>query len=380
MNIQKDEFGPEYVIEVSDASIGMEGFLVIDNTAIGPGKGGVRMTPDVTAHEVSRLARAMTWKNALAGIPFGGAKAGIKWPGGDDELKKQFVQSFARAIKPFTPKKYITAPDVNAAETEMQWFVEATGDWQSATGKPADLCMKVFGSPGEKCGIPHEYGSTGFGVAHVTKVAAEVYGIDLKSATVAIEGFGNVGSFAYKHLREMGATIVAVSDKDGAIYSKDGFDDEKLMKISEERKSVMEYEGAEKRNHSEIFGLEVDILIPASITDVINDSNKDSIKAKLIIEAANIPMTEETEKYLHEKGIIVVPDFVANSGGVISSYAEYRGFNPDKMFKLIEDKITKSAQAVLEKSKQTNAWPREVGLQLAQEKVRSVMQQLPAVF
>src|SRR3989344_1425151 len=153
--IPKDQFGPEYVVRVYDPAIGMEGFLVIDNTARGPGKGGIRMTANVTAEEVFRLGRTMTWKNALVDIPLGGAKAGIVWPasaptvaqamtgnaGALDELKKKFVQSFARAIKPFVPKKYIAGPDVNTGEREMQWFVEATGNWRTATGKPANLCM-----------------------------------------------------------------------------------------------------------------------------------------------------------------------------------------------------------------------------------------------
>ncbi|MDO8655259.1 MAG: Glu/Leu/Phe/Val dehydrogenase dimerization domain-containing protein, partial [bacterium] len=195
----------EYRVEVYDPKTGMRGFLVIDSTTLGPGKGGIRMTPDITEEEVARLAKTMTFKNALADIPFGGAKGGIIWNGGSDELKKQYVQSYARAIKPFVPKKYIAGPDVNTGEREMQWFVEATGIWRSATGKPANLCMKLFGKPGEKCGIPHEFGSTGFGVAQAVAVAAELKGLDIKKATVAIEGFGNVGSFAFKYLKEMGA-------------------------------------------------------------------------------------------------------------------------------------------------------------------------------
>lgn len=130
--IPKDQFGPAYVVHIYDPKLKMEGFLVIDNTTLGPGKGGIRMMPNVTAEEVWRLARTMTWKNALADIPFGGAKAGIIWPGGSDDLKRQFTQSFARAIKIFTPKKYIAGPDVNTGEKEMQWFVEATDNWRSA--------------------------------------------------------------------------------------------------------------------------------------------------------------------------------------------------------------------------------------------------------
>src|SRR3989344_8307715 len=131
MKIAKDKFGPEYVLRVYDPNIGMEGFLVIDNTILGPGKGGIRMTSTVTEEEVFRLARTMTWKNAIVGIPFGGAKAGIVWPGGSDELKKKFIQSFARAIELLTPKKYIAGPDVNTGEKEMRWFVEATGNWRT---------------------------------------------------------------------------------------------------------------------------------------------------------------------------------------------------------------------------------------------------------
>src|SRR3989338_6198476 len=201
-NIIKDEFGPELIVKVYDKKIGLEGFLVVDNTKLGLGKGGLRMTPSVTVEEVARLARTMTWKNALAGIPFGGAKSGIVWNGGSDDQKKALIQKFAKEIKLLIPKKYIAGPDVGTGETEMAWFVWATGNWKSATGKPANLCMKVFGKKGEKCGIPHEFGSTGWGVAQSTKTAAEILGIDVKGATVAIHGFGNVGTFTYELLTE----------------------------------------------------------------------------------------------------------------------------------------------------------------------------------
>ncbi|MBI1838991.1 MAG: Glu/Leu/Phe/Val dehydrogenase [Candidatus Colwellbacteria bacterium] len=364
-----DKFGPEYIIKVYDPKIGMRGFLVIDNLILGPGKGGIRMTPDVTEVEVARLARAMTFKNALADIPFGGAKAGIIWPGGPEELKKKLVQSFARKIKALMPKYYIAGPDVNTGEKEMQWFVEATGNWRTATGKPANLCMKVFGKPGEKCGIPHEFGSTGFGVAEATAIAAEMKGIDIKGATVAIEGFGNVGSFTFKYLKSMGANIVAVSDRDGTIYNPNGLEEAPLNKLKEQKKSVSDYSGGKKLGHDSIFGLPVDILIPASVTDVINDGNKNEIKAKIIVEGANIPMKEGVENWLAKKGILIVPDFVANAGGVISSYAEYRGYNPKRMFDLVQRKIRKTTKAVLKKAVKENRNPREIGLELAEKKL-----------
>lgn len=371
--ILKDKFGPEYVIRVYDAALGMEGFLVIDNTVLGPGKGGIRMTPTVTAEEVFRLARTMTWKNSLAEIPFGGAKAGIVWNGGSDDLKKKLVQSFARALKPLMPKKYIAGPDVNTGEREMEWFVEATGNWRTATGKPANYCMATFGKKGEKCGIPHEFGSTGFGVVKATEVATEFLGLDIKGATVAIEGFGNVGSFAFKYLKELGANIVAVADSKTAIYNEKGLDEAKLVKIKSEYKTFHEYPEGKKISHDEIFGLPVDILIPAAVTDVINDSNKNYIKAKILVEGANIPMSDKIEAELSARGILIVPDFVANAGGVISSYAEYRGYNPKRMFTMVEQKIKKVTKAVLIASKKKGVTTRAAAMELAQKRVEAKM-------
>lgn len=367
--IKKDKYGPEYVIEVYDPKIGMEGFLVIDNTVLGPGKGGIRMTPDVTKEEVYRLARTMTWKNSLAGIPFGGAKAGIVWRGGDENLKKQFVQSFARAIKLFIPKKYIAGPDVNTGEREMEWFVEATNNLRSATGKPSNLCHPSGG----RCGLPHELGSTGFGVAHAAAIAIKLAGIDIKNATVAIEGFGNVGEFTFKHLQKMGAKIVAVTAMRGGVYDEKGLDSKELLRLKHQKQPLTKYKSGKKIKNGDIFGLPVDVLIPAAVTDTINESNKNAIKAKIIVEGANIPMSEKIEEELFKKGVLVTPDFVANAGGVISSYAEYRGYSREKMFKLVEQKIKSATTAVLEKSIKEKRNPREVAMEMAVKKVEEKM-------
>ncbi|MBI4085575.1 MAG: Glu/Leu/Phe/Val dehydrogenase [Candidatus Liptonbacteria bacterium] len=379
---KKDKFGPEYVVEVYDARIGMRGFLVIDNTVLGPGKGGIRMTPDVTAEEVFRLARTMTWKNALADIPFGGAKAGIIMPPEvlrDKKLKKKFVQSFAKAISAFTPKKYIAGPDVNSGEEEMKWFVESTGNWRTATGKPANYCMAIFGGKGEKCGIPHEFGSTGFGVVESTEVAAELAGIPIKNATVAIHGFGNVGTFAYQFLTEKGAKIVALADKSGAIFSKNGFEKRLIGKAITGKKSLASVFPKLKISEKDFWKTKADILIPASVTDVINESNKNSIRVKIIVEAGNIPMSEKIENELFKKGILIVPDFVANTGGVISSYAEYRGYNPKRMFDLVSRKIRKVTNAILEKSIKEKRNPREIGMEMAIRKVAGRMKKREVV-
>ena len=370
--ILKDELGPEYIVKVYDPKIGLEGFLVIDNTVLGPGKGGIRMTPDITEEEVFRLARTMTFKCALADLPFGGAKAGIVWRGGDDNLKKKFIQSFAKKIKIFTPKLYIAGPDVNTGEREMKWFVQATGIFDSATGKPKHLCCVKISKKKKKCGIPHEIGSTGFGVAQATKVACDILGLDIKGAKVSIHGFGNVGSFTFKYLTQMGAKVIAIADKSGVIFSENGFEEKLINEIIEKKKEVVSYRGkAQKLKLEDFWSIPVDILIPASVTDVINETNKDKIQAKIIVEGANIPMRENIEEELFKKGILIVPDFVANAGGVISSFAEYKGYSLKKMFSLVEKKIKNSTKMVLKESLRLNQNPRKIAINLAKEKILS---------
>lgn len=360
---------PEYVIRVEDKKINMVGYLVIDNTAIGVGKGGIRMTPHVTKEEVLRLAHTMTFKNALADIPFGGAKSGIVWKGGDDFLKKEFMQSFARAIKPYLIKKYIAGPDVNTTEREMQWFIEAVGDRKAATGKPKELG-----------GLPHELGSTGFGVAYAAKVSAEIVGLNITKARIAVEGYGNVGSFVCKFLQEMGARIVAVADSKSAAYLEEGLQFDILSKIKKEGKSVGDYPGAIKIVREDIFSLPVDILIPATVTDVIHENNYQKIQAKVIVEGANIPMQEDIEQKLFERGIIIIPDFVANAGGVISSYAEHIGMKENEMFTIVEEKIVFSIKKVLEESLRFQENPRKVARKIAQERVEKAEAERKHVF
>ena len=359
-----DEFGPEKLIEVYDPSVKLRGFVVIDSTARGPGKGGIRMTPDVTVEEVFRLARVMTWKTALADLPFGGAKSGIVFDPKKHSLeeKKKIMVAFGRALRHIAPKLYVAAPDVNTGENEMRWFVEGNGSLKSCTGKPTDLG-----------GLPHELGSTGFGVYWATIEAAKFSRMDVKSVSIAVEGFGNVGSFTAKFLSEAGAKVVAVSDSKGCVYDENGIDVQKLLEVKKSTGSVVGYQGGKTISHEEIFKLPVDILIPAAMSDVINEKNVNEIKAKIIVEAANIPMKPEIEEVLHKKGILVVPDCVANAGGVISSYAEYRGYDKDKAFKLIEKKIVKNTRLVLKKAKKENVKPRDAAEKIAKERVLKAM-------
>jgi len=356
-----DEFGPEKIIIVHDAKAGMRGFVVIDNTALGPGKGGIRMTPTVTEEEVARLARAMTWKTALSNLPFGGAKAGIVADPRQITKKKkeELIRSFSRALKDISPKRYIAAPDMNIAEEEIGWYVDENGDPSSATGKPA--------SGG---GLPHELGSTGFGVFHATRVAARSVGIDLKKATIAIEGFGNVGRFAATHLAAEGAKIVAVSDSRGVAHVKEGMDMEKLFLIKDTSGSVVSYPGALCSACQSILDIQADILVTAAIPDLIRAGDVDRLKHKIIVEGSNIPMTADVEELCHMKGILVVPDVVANAGGVISSFVEYQGGNEEDMFRLVEKTITENTRIVLERARKNNRPPRAVALDIAKSRVR----------
>lgn len=355
-----DEFGPEKIVEIYHPKSGAHGFVVIDNTALGPGKGGIRMTPTVDKEEVMDLARTMTWKCSLAGLPFGGAKAGIIADAKKltKEHKKEIVEAFADGLRIVCPEYYVSAPDISMAEEEMRWFAEKNGDLKSCTGKPKDMG-----------GLPHELGSTGFGVFHAIKVAAPYAGIELKGATVAIEGFGNVGTFVAKFITEVGAKLVATSDSKGTIYNPDGMDYAELMKVKKETRSVTNYKPGKVLTHEELVELDVDILVTAAIPDLINTSNVDKIKAKLLVEGSNIPMEHHLEEVLHKKGILVVPDFVANAGGVISSYVEYIGGTEEDMWKMVEEKIVTNTTVVMEESKKTGVYPREAGMKIARKRV-----------
>ncbi len=357
----EDAIGPELVVKVYDPITKMIGVVVIDNTALGPGKGGVRMVPDITTEEVFGLARAMTWKNALAGIPFGGAKSGIK-SHGTNHHKAELVKAFAEKIAPLVPEKYIPGPDMNMGERDMAIIANAIGTPKAATGKPSDMG-----------GLPHELGSTGYGVSLSTLVALEHAKIAVEGATVAIEGFGNVGTFTAKHLSEKGAKIIAVSDSKGTVFLESGLDYETLMKVKKEKGTVTAYPGASVLEAGQLFSLRCDVLIPGARPNVIHVGNVQQVKTKIIVEAANIPMKPEIEHDLSKKGILIIPDFVANAGGVISSYVEFIGGSEKEMFSMVKEKITANTRLVLERARGGNL--REAALEIAEERVIAAMEE-----
>jgi len=366
-----DSWGPEEVIQVYDPNTGMQGSLVIDNTALGPGKGGIRISANVTPLEVFGLARAMTWKCSLADIPFGGAKSGIRAdPYTIDKLKH--VREFAKKIAPSVPSRYVSAPDMNVGEKEIEAFVEAIGDRQAATGKPAELG-----------GIPHELGTTGFGVGvsleQSFKMIGSTLGLpkDLADTRVIVQGFGNVGLWISKYLNNKGAKIVALNDYWGTLYNEEGIDiyeAEKHAYATSEQMSIKNMKQGSVLPRDSILGLDCDILVPCAVGNVINEGTWHSIKAKMIVEGANNATTPIAERMLFEKNTIIVPDFLANAGGVIGSYVEYKNGTEEEAFAMIESKIKKNTERVISDAMDRKLTPRQIALEIAQQRIMDAME------
>lgn len=354
-----DELGPFKVIHVHEPSIGLKGVLVIDNVAKGPSIGGVRMAADVTTEECARLARTMTFKNAAAGLPHGGGKAVLV---GDPKMPKQqkqtLIRSLACALREV--EQYIFAPDMGTDEECMAWV--------------KDEIDRVVGLPREVGGIPlDEIGATGWGLSHVVDVAQHFCNLETGGARFAVQGFGAVGRHVTQFLSRNGAIPIAVSDSVGTIYNPDGLDVEKLKALKAEGKSVADYVDGERREREAIIDIECDIWIPAARPDVIHEDNVHRLKAKMVVEGANIPITHGAEKILHEKGILCVPDFIANAGGVICAAMEYQGSNKSTAFATIEEKLRRNTLEVLETAKQEQILPREASLAMARKRIDRAM-------
>lgn len=358
-SIKVDGFGPSKVLylfspgeESSYAAI-----VIIDNTALGPAMGGVRVSRAVTLDDVARLARTMTFKNSLAGLPHGGGKAGIIADPGDP-AKESYFRAFARAIRGLT--EYIPGPDMGSDEIAMAWVYDEIG---RATGLPEEIG-----------GIPlDKLGATGFGLSECAEVACPYAGVTLSGARVAIQGFGSVGRAAARFLSEKGAVIVAVSDTSGGIYEPDGLDVGELVATKKTYKSVIKHKTGKVLPGDALFLLDCDILIPAAGPDVIHQDNIGKIRAGMILQGANIPMTCEAEEIAHERGILAVPDFIANAGGVIAAASEYARRTEKEAFEAISAKIKRNTEKVLEKSKKEGMLPRDAAIGLAGQRIQKAM-------
>ena len=297
------------------------GYRVQYNITLGPAKGGIRYHPDVTLDEVTALAAWMTWKCAVAHIPFGGGKGGVVCDPSRmsrRELEALTRRYVAEIIDAIGPEKDVPAPDVNTNDQIMAWVMDTysmhVGHTSTAvvTGKPVEM----GGSLGRR-------EATGRGVMIVTREAAKHLGLDLKGASIAIQGFGNVGSVSADLLARAGARIVAVTDWKGGVYNDQGLDIARMLDFSREHKTIDKFPGGDPLDNEQLFALDADVLIPAALENQITADNAASIRAKIIIEAANGPTTPDAHKLLHERGAFVVPDILANSGGVTVSYFEW---------------------------------------------------------
>jgi glutamate dehydrogenase (NAD(P)+) len=366
-----DEWGPEKIICVSDSRTGMAGVLVVDNTARGMAKGGTRMSPDVSISEVRRLARAMTWKWAIADIFLGGAKAGIR---ADPRAsnRAEIVRAWARALRKHIPSEYVVGLDMGMSEVDAALVQDELDDRGAAVGAPRALG-----------GVPYdELGFTGFGVAECAEVAAELAGFELRGATASIQGFGAVGHAAARRLVELGATVTTVSTARGALHAPDGLDVDRLLELRDDVGDdlISAYTGARQIPLGEELAVDADIVIPAARQDVIDAAMAERMTARVVVEGSNLPSTPQAREILRARGVVVVPDIVANAGAVISAAPamdlRYSTLPPDTdaMYGLISDKLRANTRMVLEAAAEGGVTTHEAALRLGQERVRAAME------
>jgi glutamate dehydrogenase (NAD(P)+) len=358
-NRVSDAIGPEKIVLVAEPSTPMRGIVVIDNTAAGPAIGGVRMAADITFDEVFRLARAMTMKNAAAGLPHGGGKSGIvadpAMPAAD---KERVIRAFARAIEHLVD--YTPGPDMGVDERAMAQIHDEIG--------------RAVGLPSALGGLPLDtLGATGFGLMVAAQETEPYTGVSLHDARVVVQGFGAVGTHAARFLAGHGAAVVAVADSRGATSDSNGLDLDKLLAWKGEGNGVAEFPGGTRLEPDELVGLDCDIWVPAARPDVFTEDNAGRVQARVIVSGANIPATAEAERILHERGVLMVPDFIANAGGVICAAVEVAGGTAAQAFATIEERIRANTQTVLERCHRDHLLPRAAAEDLALGRLHEAM-------
>ncbi len=355
-----------------------KGFRVQHNNSRGPTKGGIRFHPDETIDTVRALASLMTWKCALPNLPLGGAKGGIicnpkELSAGELE---RLSRGYIRAVSNFIgPEIDVPAPDVYTTPQIMAWMmdeysvIKGKSQFGAITGKP----VEVGGSLGRT-------DSTALGGTFALREAALEHKIDLKTATIAIQGFGNVGFYSAKIIHEMlGCKIVAVSDSKGAIYNKDGLNPSDVNEHKENKGSVMNFSGTKNISNSELLELDVDVLIPAALENVITEHNAGDINAHIVLELANGPTTPGADKILYENDVHVVPDFLANCGGVVVSYLEMvqnsysMYWNIRDVRDYLDEKIKETYQNVLKVSREKGLNMRQAAFAISVNRVVKAM-------
>ena len=297
------------------------GYRVQYNIALGPAKGGIRFHPTVALDEVTALAAWMTWTCAVAQVPFGGGKGGVACDPtrmSRRELERLTRRYIAEIVDAIGPDKDIPAPDVNTNDQVMAWVMDTYSMHVGAT-----TTAVVTGKPIELGGSAGRRDATGRGVSIVAREAARHVGFEVAGSRVAIQGFGNVGSVSAVLLQRMGARIVAVTDWKGGVYDERGLDVDAMVEYARQHRTIEGFSGGQPLTNDELFRLDADILVPAALENQITMTNACDVRARLVIEGANGPTTPEAHRVLHERGVFVVPDIVANAGGVTASYFEW---------------------------------------------------------
>ena len=368
-------------VKMDDGNVKVfEGFRVQYNWARGPTKGGIRYHPLETLSTVKALAAWMTWKTAVVELPYGGGKGGVICNPKEmserelETLSRGYIRAIYDIISPYSD---IPAPDVYTNPKIMGWMMD---EYETIVRRRTPAFGIITGKPLSIGGSKGRIDATSRGGAYTIREAARVLDLDLEEATIAIQGYGNAGYYMAKiAAEEMGLKVVAVSDSRGGIYNPDGLDPDEVLKWKYEHRTVKDYPKGDNITNEELLELEVDILAPAAIEEVITKDNADNIKAKLVAELANGPVTPEADEILWEKGIFQIPDFLCNAGGVTVSYFEWvqnitgEYWDLETIHKKLDAKMTKAFHDVYEVSKEKKIHMRDAAYVVAVSRVYRAM-------
>lgn len=363
-----DEWGPEKVVTVNHQRSGMQGVLVIDNTSRGPGKGGTRMRADLTVAEVASLARVMTWKWAAVDLYQGGAKAGIRFDPASPH-KEEALRAFARMLSNEVPSEYVFGLDMGLNEADAAILCDELGDRGAATGTPAALGGVAYDA----------LGITGHGVAEAVDAAVAHGGIE--DDRVVVQGFGAVGHATVRRLSELGYRIVAVSTAAGAVHDPDGLDVTELLLLREAHgDALVDHASGQRLAAGQELTLDAGILVPAAQQGVLDATNAGDVRARLVVEGANLPTDSAAQELLAARGVTVVPGFIANAGGIIAAAFGMRdryspfGVETDQIVPTVTERMRANTLTVLEAATTTGTTPHTAAGQLARDRVRQAME------
>ena len=361
-----DNWGPVHVLQVYDPEIDMQGILVIDNLTLGPGCGGINISPHITPYDVFQQARTMTWACALSDVKLGGAAGGIRADPFEIDRTRYF-RSFAREVSPYVPDQFIAAPSLYSGKNEMTAFVEEVGDRKGAAGK-----IESMG------GIPYELGATGLGIGVMIKESIDavrpsrLLPQDISEARIAIQGFESTGYAVANYLSNMGAKIVAISDEWSMLHDMKGIDVSGIIEYSAKTgkmKPLKHCKGIQKLPAKDITNVECDFLIATTGNKIITEKNVHSINARCIIEGVNNPITPIAGRILHKKGVMILPDILTMMANAICSYAEYRSNSADMAFSLVESKIRETARNIAGQYVESGVPLKRIAKEIAKEKI-----------